>query len=504
MLNIEKNKLAAKDYLVLTIFIRIFAVSCILITLFALFYPPMPGVADQGDFQRVMTIVGLKEISYNSLDFNSHWFRYATTEYAMTPLELERLIGIIPTTSMIYPITLARIICKMLGFQYFTTKVLALIYSLMYILSLYMCVKYIPLKRVGTHIFLAVLSLFILMDGGYLIWFNSLYGEPMMILGLLFFTASVLYFLQNTQKISLNKASLIFIAAFLFLGAKMQCFSALPIIILLILRIPSLGNRFMDKLKILLPISCFIFLIVFYVKGIYSQINSTCGVDTQYNSVFYGILKNSADPKKDLKILGLPEDMAVESGKHAYLPKNEYTKYTPGSPLTKNVFNKNIDNLKLLKFYLLQPTRLIDGMKYTAAHCFDTKTSLGKYEKSDIKKYTPNFNRFTMWSDFRNSKLPKNLSFLVSFYALIVLVSVIEYIKRRNNRVEMFRIELLWTIMLIGLLQFPMPYIGNGEADTAKQLFLFNYTFDILFLVSCTWIFDKCYLLFPKFLRTKL
>lgn len=501
MLNIEKNKLTAKDYLVLPILMKTFILSCIAIALFVLFYPPMPGVADQGDFQRVMTVVGLKEISYNSVDFDSHWFKYITNNYVMVPLELERLIGIIPTTSMIYPITLARIICKMLGFQYFTTKVLAFIYSLMYILSLYVCVKYIPLKRVGTHIFLAVLSLFILMDGGYLIWFNSLYGEPMMILGLLFFIASVLYFLQNTQKISLNKILFIFTAAFLFLGAKMQCFSALPIIILLILRLPLFENTFINRFKMSLPIACFILLLVFYVKGIYLQINSTCGIDTQYNSVFYGILKNSENPKKDLKILGLPEDMSVEAGKHAYLPKDQYIKYTPGSPLTKNTFNKNIDNLKLLKFYLLHPTRLIEGMEYTAAHCFDTKTSLGKYEKSDIKKYTPNFNRFTMWSDFRNSRLPKNLSFLISFYVLIALVSVIEYIKRRNDRVEMFRVELLWAIMIIGILQFPMPYIGNGEADTAKQLFLFNYTFDILFLVSCTWIFDKCYFLFLKSLN---
>lgn len=503
MLNIEKNKLAVRNYLVLRRLIKIFVISCIIITSFVLFYPPMPGVADQGDFQRVMTVVGLKEISYNSLDFNSHWFRYTTSEYVMTPLELERLIGVIPTTSMIYPITLARIICKMLGFQYFTTKVLAFIYSLMYILSIYMCIKYIPLKRIGTHIFLIVLSLFILMDGGYLIWFNSLYGEPMMILGLLFFTASVLYFLQNTQKISLNKILFIFIAAFLFLGSKMQCFSALPIVILLILRLPLFENTFIGRFKMSLPIACFILLLVFYVKGTYLQINSTCGIDTQYNSVFYGILKNSPNPKKDLELLDLPADMSVEAGKHAYLPKDQYIKYTPGSPLTKNTFNKNINNLKLLKFYLLQPTRLIDGMKYTAAHCFDTKTSLGKYEKSEVKKYTPDFNRFTMWSDFRNSRLPKKLAFLISFYISIVLVSVIEYIKRRNNRVEIFRIELLWAIMLIGLLQFPMPYIGNGEADTAKQLFLFNYTFDILFLVSCTWIFDKCYSLFSKSLHIK-
>ncbi len=30
----------------------------------------------------------------------------------------------------------------------------------------------------------------------------------------------------------------------------------------------------------------------------------------------------------------------------------------------------------------------------------------------------------------------------------------------------------------MGLIQFPMPYIGNGAADISKQLFLFNISFD--------------------------
>ena len=42
--------------------------------------------------------------------------------------------------------------------------------------------------------------------------------------------------------------------------------------------------------------------------------------------------------------------------------------------------------------------------------------------------------------------------------------------------------------MLIGVIQYPMPFIGNGQADTSKQLFLFNFIFDILIVVSigCT------------------
>ena len=36
-----------------------------------------------------------------------------------------------------------------------------------------------------------------------------------------------------------------------------------------------------------------------------------------------------------------------------------------------------------------------------------------------------------------------------------------------------------------------MPYVGNGQADTAKQLYLFNFIFDILLITSALWILFK-------------
>lgn len=468
--------------------ILVFIISIIII--FIVFRSPIPGVADQGDFQRVMTVTGLSETSNSPGD---HWFKYVTPEYKMTPLSLPRLLGIIPTTSMIYPITLARAICMVIGSPYFNTKVLAFIYSALYIFALYICIKYINIKKPLTSIFFVILSIFILMDGNYLVWFNSLYGEAMMIAGLLLFIASILYVSNKIDTLNLRKLFLVFMAAFLFLGAKMQCFSALPLMLLLIIRIVSIKKLDFKTNKISKPVIGLISLLVIYVGGIYVQVNSTCGIDTQYNSVFYGILKSSKSPLEDLAVLGLPPDMALEAGKHAYLPKEQYSKYIPGSDLTKSEFNKKISNIKLLGFYLLKPNRLINGMEYTASQAFNTGGFLGKFEKSSIEQYTYDINRFTLWSNFRNTKLPKKLVFLITFYLLVLIISIIEYKKRGTNPSWKIRIELLWVIILIGLLQFPMPYIGNGEADTGKQLFLFNYTFDITFLVACTWLFNKLF-----------
>lgn len=282
----------------------------------------------------------------------------------------------------------------------------------------------------------------------------------------------------------------IILSSFLFLGSKAQCITALPFVIFMLVRTLTLGKKMpfsAKSIRITLPVV----LLLLYSFGFYFQQNKTCGVDTKYNSVFYGILKNSDNPKRDLQLLGLSEELAIEAGKHAYLPHDEYAKYVPWSEITELEFNRKITNSKLILFYLQNPQRFITGMEYTASQSFQTGTFLGIYKKADVNMYSYDFKRFTFWSDFRGMLLPKKLWFIILFYLTVIIVSAIEYMKRRKDTAFCLRIELIWMISAIGAFQFPMPYVGNGEADTAKQLFLFNFTFDILIIVACAWIFNR-------------
>lgn len=478
------------------VLIGIPCVLAVLITVFVLFIPPQPGVADQGDFQRIMDITGLQETDSVLEDAELRFYQYTKTEYKMVSIDPLRFLGIIPSSSMLYPIVLARVICKALGMETFNTRILAAVYALIYVFALQVCLRWSGIRRKTTSIFFIILSLLVLMDGNYLVWFNSLYGEPMMIAGLLLFMASILY-ISSKESLGYGDIVMIVFSAFLFLGSKAQCITALPFIVLIIVRTVSLKksihpfkNRFVAiGVQWVLPL----ILLIFYTGGIFLQQSRTCGVDTKYNAVFYGILKNSNDPEKDLEMLGLSEELAVEAGKHAYLPHDDYVKYIPWSEITEKEFNQKISNMKLVQFYLGNPKRLLDGMKYTAEQSFQTGTFLGKFEKDDVPEPTHLFKRFTLWSDVRSTLLPKALWFIILVFLAVFVVSAFEYIKKRNNTVIRLRIELLWAIMAIGTFQFPMPFVGNGEADTAKQLFLFNFTFDILVIVACTWVFSKLF-----------
>ena len=193
-------------------------------------------------------------------------------------------------------------------------------------------------------------------------------------------------------------------------------------------------------------------------------------LDTQYNSVFYGILKDSPNPKQDLIDMGLDEDMAADSGKHAYLDKSEY-KYPPRSDIMNEKFHSKMSNGKLIKFYITHPLRLVSVMETTAQNAFTNKINLGTFEKK--YGYAPNTSsyRFDLWENIREH-LPKTLFFIIPSYTVFLLIGIV-MLKKKNR----YAVPFIFVI-LMGLIQFPMPYIGNGAADISKQLFLFNISFD--------------------------
>lgn len=473
----------------------LFFIIAISIILYVLFKFPKPGVADQGDFNRVMVVSGLQLTNnYTNCTTFDKFYNFKISQYKISGIGALSFLPGVPTTSLSFLITLINFICSLFGQTIFKTIYLAVIYSILYIFSLFIILKYANITNKAVLSFMVLISSFVFLDGNYLVWFNSLYGEPMMITTLMLYISSWLFYIYHknvlkSDKLLFLRIIFIFFSSFLFLTSKLQVITALPIILIMLFKV-LWENR--KLLKILHSTILYSLFFIILVCTIANNINgSSLSNDTHYNSVFSGILKDSNDPKKDLKDLGLNPDMSVEAGKDSYMPVSSYIKYVPESELTKKEFYNKITNGKLAKFYLTHPLRLIKGMEYTAEHAFFTDTLLGKYEKSYSKEPIRKFSRFTFWSDFRGSFLPKNLIFILFFYITVFSVSLFTYIKNKNSVEIKNKIQLFVSIMFIGALQFPMSYMGNGQCDTSKQLYLFNFTFDILLVVSLCWCFNK-------------
>ncbi|MGL4849872.1 MAG: hypothetical protein ACRC28_13275 [Clostridium sp.] len=462
------------------------------------FNQPMPGVADQGDFDRVMQVSRLSVPDYlkNNPDF-VRFFKYTVTDYQIGSFSILNIIITLVSTSMAYLITLISIICKIFGQSIFKTQYLAIAYCIMYVGAMAIILKNINIKSKFKLTLLAGLMLFVFLNGDYLVWFNSIYGGPMMITTLSLFIAMYLYYVKrcvidgDKSKLILQMG-LIFFCAFIFLGSKLQVFTTLPAILFI------LGKIIYDNRTVLSKKSKRIFIALMVVITLYPMGINMAGVglnhDTQFNSVFYGVLNGSKNPRQDLIDMGLDPAMAGNAGLNAYEPTDKYVNgFIPRTPKMKEYFYDEMSNSKLVKFYLTHPKRLIEGMQYVASKAFDTTTDLGKYPQSYSEKPIIKFDRFTTWENIRMKYFPKKLWFIGGVYLLIFAVSLGYFIKRKDNKGLRAGIIMLWCLMFMGVIQFPMPYVGNGRADTAKQLFLFNFIFDILVVTGITFTIGKIY-----------
>ena len=423
-------------------------VLAVLIIALVLYQPPQPGVADQGDFDRVMNVSGL-ELKAEQIDDPGfeRFMHYPVFEYQISDSSRLSLFRRLSATSIAYVITLINTVCRLLGQDTFKTLYLATVYAVLYIYAFWLIFASLNLRdRLKLGMFILI-SCFVFLDGNYLVWFNSLYGEPMMITALALYSAAWVKYLYHRQVTKsrhkvFSSIVLIFAAAFLFLGSKLQVISALPVILVMIIHLWR-ENRGLLKPHQMWIMGVLSFIIIIYPLS-YAYANKSISEYTRYNALFYGILKDSPNPAQDLLDLGLNPDLAVDAGKHAFLPEEEYAKYVPLSETTRKEFYSKISNFDLVWFYITHPQRFISGMEYTARHAFTTSTTLGKYQKKDLEQPVSEFERFTYWSSLREQYMPRNLEFLVLAYSAVLGLSLLAYKKWRQSKEIVSLLKLFW------------------------------------------------------------
>lgn len=433
----------------------IFLIAAAVIFIFAVFFPPVHSVADQGDFERVMRPIGIDfPDDYSFYEYAVRFFPMRFTKQDLL-LYIPRLLFIVPSTAFVFPSLIVRLICAPTGM--FDMRILAAVIFLWYTLSCFFILRRIKIKNCILHIAFIGFFLIVFFNGVNLTLFNSLYGQSVMLASFASVAAASLYLFENIRTATNLKIFIFTIASCLMIDSKLQCFIFAPFFAALIIYAGFKSNR---------RVICVLCAAVIMWHGIGGYfINSiNTGKATLYNSIFYGILKDSDTPEKDLAELGLSPEFSANCGKHAFLQPTEYS-YPP----TDENFYSKVSNITIIKFYLSHPVRLISAMENTAKDAFCNKISLGTFEeKYGFKPYASSY-RFTLWENIR-SHLPHALLFIIPVWLIFIAFAVF---KRKN-----VYFPIIIAMFLMGAVQFPMPYIGNGAADISKQLFMFNIIFD--------------------------
>lgn len=442
---------------------------------------PGYGLSDNGDFYRIMKVNKLQFVDETDKAFT------VKTSYSMELAGnnfFEKLMSTWETndeefyySSHCIIISLSKSINYICNYlcggceNYYNIKILGIIYIILFSFATFMILSFFDTIK-SRMVTLAIL-LIAFCDIGYILYFNSMYGEALQFVCVMIILGSYL------QMIKVKKYRYFFICligSYFLAGSKL---ANIPFSILIVIG----AGIIMRKRK-----SIWIFVIVetIFILLMFSNIPVWMSRDTNYQAVFFGILKNSMTVEADLRELMLPEEYVTLQNTHAYM--KEYPIDVKAEAFEKG-FYENISKIDILLFYIKHPVRftkyMCKAIKYSSSMrpLYLGNTNTGRLEIT---------NRYSIWSYIREkTKILYNPIFILGTLLIFIVIDVtlfFYFIKKR----KLSDCFVALTVLIIGIISsLIIPIIGNGDADLSKHMFLFTQLVDIAFFSSIVFCVNK-------------
>lgn len=334
-------------------------------------------------------------------------------------------------------------------------------------------------KKLSMRIAVFALFMLIFCDEGYILYFNSFYGEPLQYVSIMLMIGVGLMLYKRP---SIPKAVCFFTALYFFAGSKLVNIPYAAIVSLLAISLVFLRKDKIFKIGVILSaIVSMVFIIT-----LYADIPDWMQRDTTYQSVFFGLTKGSDDPAKDLRELGVDEKYAALVNTHAYMDSDDYPIDVSTYQFVNEFYDK-VSKADILWFYMKHPVRLFRKLCLSIeSSAYIRPPNVGN-SSSKIMEMS---GKYSLWSNIRillkfiyKPAVVLIIMLLLTLYVAFVNVFVIRNRKNGNIHKRIYMI-CAFDVLLIGLwLNLILPVVCNGEADLAKHMFLFVNYIDILFSI---------------------
>ncbi|WP_297631723.1 hypothetical protein [uncultured Clostridium sp.] len=440
-----------------------------------LFVKPIVGMANNGDFFRIMVSNNLYYLRQGP-DHQPIYFNYFQPTYGVSNFYNGNPKMIVSTQSLLIKpaMFLERIITG--NTSTFDLRYLAFILLCFQLLATYFIMK-VFCSYLRSPISKAIISffyLFVFMDIGYIAYFNSFFGEAVNIPFFLLSVGFLLYMIRF-NKITWYNILIFAGTSIVFFGAKQQLAPVGAMLAILLFRIMYYKRSMEVKIvSIALVVIMCASGLYFYaaIKGDFQYIN-------KYHALNRGILLNEKNPDKILSDMGISEQYSLL----------ENTNYF--SPITQIDLN-NRELVKkycsqygvggILKFYITHPSVMFKMAELGFREGYDIRPNeLGNYMVSTGKPPVAKSYFWGGWSYIKAHFLPKSLIASLIYIGIFLYFSVKRYIKG-NDDIKLTE-EVYYYVLIVGVSQIAISIIGAGDADLAKHEFMYNMAFDFLFLV---------------------
>lgn len=450
---------------------RLAAAGVLVITVIALFVPPYIGMADNGDYFRVLYSNG---IYFNTPDYDSLRLGYFVKEYGIFQHFNENKATMF--SSQFLFIKMALWINMLFNQEIFDIRVQGVIFTLLYTVAVYLLVESLTWKVPKKYGYpIALLAIFIFGDTGYTAFFNSFFGENIVFITLLFvFASGLLFYRQRYNDYVLM--TVFFVSALILTTSKQQ--NAPLGIIIAVMGIFLVFIRKQKKFRALMASV----LAAIFLSGVgtYALIPKEFVNINQYHAMTRGILMGSDDPEATLEKFKIDRQYAILNESIYY---ELYTTIDVDSPVLENHFYNHYGFGSILAYYITHPDKAIDMLDLAAKSAFWIRPpSMGNYEKSVGKPFGAQTTFFSGYSLMKAEMAPRTFGFVVIWISLIIglyMPSFVAAVKARHTR-HMLRLPMIVLMILMGLAGIAVSIIGAGDADLAKHEFVFTATFDIV------------------------
>jgi hypothetical protein len=443
------------------------------ILVYQLLLPPVVGLADEGDFVKILRPVGLK---YQIPESPARYYDFLTLRYDIVPPWSEG--GYVTSESLLAAI--ARLYAGGIPARgVLDIRVLGALHIVLFVAGLALLLAGSRGWSRATRFVFAGLLIFFFTDVGYAAYFNSFYSATASFLFLLLSAGAVLCLVRDGA--SRGATAVYWLAALGFATSKPQ--ESLQAGLLAVLGV-LLARRGREGRQ--LPAALLAASLCLAGAAYYFRTPLMLKTDALYNDVFLEILQHTNDPEADLSELGLPAEWAAYSGTHAYLPD---------SPIRdgkfRSEFLKRVGYRKIVGFYLRHPARLSMVLRAAAQRAFRLRQHyLGNFAKSEGGKPRERSRAFGLWSGLKTRLGPSGPWLLPLLWLGNFAGAVVAWRASRSAEVRCLASGVA-VLVAMSVLEFLVCSLGDALADVARHLHSFNAMTDLLLIADVTFLVSR-------------
>lgn len=442
------------------------AAASAVLMFFVLMVHPLIGMADNGDFFRSINGNGIYKLDRYEED---EYFKYFSSKYGLYQYYNEWEDSLISSQNVY--IQAAKLLNGIFSVDKTTFDIRFLSVFLIFelVIGIYMLIDYISWNKSKVQGFLlAALGVIMFADTAYTAYFNSFYAEGINYVSFFLLVASTLLLTQRRYPPYPLLFSIIINGICLIFTKQQNATEGIPLFFLCLLLAIFLPEEKKSFRRILAGSA-----VLMAVVGItmYLIIPADFVRINQYQSMTRGVMLTSENPEEALESFGINRQYSVLDGL-IYFEKYPPVE-TEGEILENHFYNK-YNFVSLATYYLTNPSALVSMLDIAAGEGYKIRPDVqGNYEKSAGRLPGEQTEFFTLYSRFKSEFIPNTIGFALIW---ILVTCGISFRDRKKL------IVVLCTIML-GVIQVGTSIVGDGDADLAKHLFLYNVAFDMVSFV---------------------